>query len=62
MGDSWNSSELDFSLSELRKLEEGGEESSCSCVGLDTSLPRASMNKIALCCLICLRSGSIENI
>ena len=34
-GDSWNSSELDFPLSELRKVEEGGE-SFCSCVGLDT--------------------------
>ena len=54
-GDSWNMSEMDFPLSELRKLEEGGE-SFCSCMGLDTSPLRAPMNEIVLCCLLCLTS------
>ena len=53
--DSLTISELDFSLSELRKLEEGGE-SFCSCIGLDTSPLRAPMNEIVLCCLLCLTS------
>ena len=48
-------SELDFPLSELRKLEEGGE-SFCSCMGLDTSPLKAPMNEIVLCCLLCLTS------
>ena len=48
-------SELDFPLSELRKLEEGGE-SFCSCMGLDTSPLRAPMNVTVLCCLLCLAS------
>ena len=48
-------SELDFPLSELRKLEEGGE-SFCSCIRLDTSSLRAPMNEIVLCCLLCLTS------
>ena len=48
-------SELDFPLTELRKLEEGGE-SFCSCMGLDTSPLRAPMNEIVLCCLLCLTS------
>ena len=34
--DSWSMSELGFPLSELRKLEEGGEYF-CSCMALDTS-------------------------
>ena len=54
-GDSWNMSELDFLLSELGKLEEGGE-SFCSCTGLDTSPLRAPMNEKVLCCLLCLTS------
>ena len=53
--DSLSMSELDFPLSELRKLEEGGE-SFCSFMGLDTSPLRASMNEIVLCCLLCLTS------
>ena len=53
--DSLSVSELDFPLSELRKLEEGGE-SFCSCVGMDTSPLRAPMNEIVLCCLLCLTS------
>ena len=48
-------SELDFPLSELRKLEEGGE-AFCSCMGLDTSPMRALMNEIVSCCLLCLTS------
>ena len=51
--DSWNMLELDFPLSELRKLEEG-RESFCSCMGLDTSPLRAPMNKIVLGCFLCL--------
>ena len=43
LGDSWKMSERDFPLSELRKLEEGGE-TFCSCMGLDTSPLRAPMN------------------
>ena len=54
-GDCWNMSEVDFPLSDLRKLEEGGE-SFCSCMGLDTSPLRAHMNEIVLCCLLCLTS------
>ena len=53
--DSWSISELDFPLSELRKLEEGGEYF-CSCMGLDTSPLRAPLNEIVLCCLLCLIS------
>ena len=53
--DSLSMSELDFPLSELRKLEAGGE-SFCSCMGLDTSPLRAPINKIVLCCLLCLTS------
>ena len=53
--DSLSMSELDFLLSELRKLEESGE-SFCSCVGLDTSPLRALMNEIVFCCLLCLTS------
>ena len=48
-------SELDFPLSELRKLEEG-RESFCSYMGLDTSPLRAPMNEIVLCCLLRLTS------
>ena len=54
-GDSWNMPELDFLLSELRKLGEG-RKSFCSCMGLDTSPLRAPMNKTVLCCLLCLTS------
>ena len=46
-----STSELDFSLSELRKLEEGGEYF-CTCMGLDTSPLRASTNEIVLCCML----------
>ena len=53
--DSLSMSELNFPLSELRKLEEGGE-SFCSCMGLDTSPLRAPMNEIVLCCLLYLTS------
>ena len=53
--DSSSMSELDFSLSELRKLEEG-REFFCSWMGLDTRPLRASMNEIVLCCLLCLTS------
>ena len=53
--DSLGMSELNFPRSELRKLEEGGE-SFCSCTGLDTSLLRAPMKEIVLCCLLCLTS------
>ena len=53
--DSLSILELDFPLSELRKLEEGGE-SFCSCMRLDTSPLRALMNEIVLCCLLCLTS------
>ena len=53
--DSLSMSELDFPLSELRKLEEGGE-SFCCCVGLNTGPLRAPMNEIILCCLLCLTS------
>ena len=53
--DSWSMSELDFLLSELRKLEEGGEYF-CSCMGVDTSPLRAPTNEIVLCCLLCLTS------
>ena len=49
------SSRPDFPLSELRKLEEGGE-SFCSCMGLDTSPLKAPMNEIVWCCLLCLTS------
>ena len=48
-------SELDFPLSELRKLEKGGE-SCCSCMRLGTSPLRAPMNEIVMCCLLCLTS------
>ena len=54
-GDSWSMSELDFPLSELRKLEEGGE-SFCNCMGLDTSPLKEPMIEIVLCCLLCLTS------
>ena len=54
--DSLSMSELDFRLSELRKLEEDGE-SFCGCMGLDTSPLRAPMNEIVLCCLLCLTSS-----
>ena len=53
--DSLSMSELDFPLSELRKLEEGGE-SFCSCMGLNTSPLRAPMNEIVLCSFLCLTS------
>ena len=53
--DSLSMPELDFPLSELRKLPEHGE-SFCSCMGLDTSPLRAPMNEIVLCCLLCLTS------
>ena len=53
--DSLSLPELDFPLSELKKLEEGGEFF-CSCMGLDTSPLRALMNEIVLCCLLCLTS------
>ena len=48
-------SELDFPLSELRKLEEGGEYF-CSCMGVDASPLRAPTNEIVMCCLLCLTS------
>ena len=54
-GDSWSMSELDFPLSELRKLEERGENF-CRRMGLDTSPLRAPTNEIVLCCLLCLTS------
>ena len=47
--------ELDFLLSEQRKLEEG-VESFCHYMGLDTSPLRAPMNETVLCCLLCLTS------
>ena len=53
--DSLSMSELDFPLSELKKLEEGGE-SFCSCMGLDTSPLRAPMDETVFCCLLCLTS------
>ena len=56
--DSWSMSELDFPLSELRKLEiEEGGEYFCSCMGVDTSPLRAPTNEIVLCCLLCLTSS-----
>ena len=48
-------SELDFHLSELRKLKEG-RESFCSCIRLDTSPLRTPMNEKVLFCLLCLTS------
>ena len=59
-------SELDFPLSELRKLEEGGEYF-CSCLGVDTSPLRAPTNGIVPCCLLGLTSPEtvsvrIENV
>ena len=48
-------SELDFPQSGLRKMEEGGEPS-CSSVRLNNSPPKAPMDEIVLCCLVCLTS------
>ena len=46
---------LNYFLSELRNLKEGGE-SFCSCERMETSPLKASINATVLCCLFCLTS------